>query len=90
MTTEPKCPFNQSLGGGASNRHWWPNQLRVDLLHQHSTKSDPMGTGFDYAEAFSSLTFDAATSPNAIAATLLAPATSARELRSSDMTRRML
>src|SRR6187455_325077 len=59
MTTEPKCPFNHGLGGGASNRDWWPNQLRVDLLHQHSSKSDPMGTGFDYAEAFNSLDYEA-------------------------------
>jgi catalase-peroxidase len=58
MTTEPKCPFNHSAGG-TSNRDWWPNQLRVDLLHQHSSKSDPMGAGFDYAEAFASLDFEA-------------------------------
>jgi len=58
MTTEPKCPFNHSAGG-TSNRDWWPNQLRVDLLHQHSPKSDPMGAGFDYAEAFASLDFAA-------------------------------
>ena len=59
MTTDPKCPFNHSAGGGTSNRDWWPNQLRVDLLHQHSSKSDPMGTGFDYAKAFQSLDFSA-------------------------------
>ncbi|MEI9942526.1 MAG: catalase/peroxidase HPI [Pseudomonadota bacterium] len=58
MTTEPKCPFNHSAGG-TSNRDWWPNQLRVDLLHQHSSKSDPMDTGFDYAEAFKSLDYAA-------------------------------
>ncbi|HYQ04624.1 MAG TPA: catalase/peroxidase HPI [Polyangiaceae bacterium] len=58
MTTEPKCPFNHSAGG-TSNRDWWPNQLRVDLLHQHSSKSDPMGNGFDYAEAFKSLDYAA-------------------------------
>ncbi|PPE74887.1 catalase/peroxidase HPI [Solimonas fluminis] len=52
--TEAKCPFHQT-STGTSNRDWWPNQLRVDLLHQHSAKSDPMGAGFDYAKAFNSL-----------------------------------
>ena len=55
MNNETKCPFHQTAGGGTSIRDWWPNQLRVDLLAQHSSKSDPMGTGFDYAEAFKSL-----------------------------------
>ncbi|MEZ5433429.1 MAG: catalase/peroxidase HPI [Verrucomicrobiales bacterium] len=55
MTTEAKCPFNHSAGRGTSNRDWWPNQLKVELLHQHSTKSDPMGKGFNYAKAFQSL-----------------------------------
>ena len=50
-----QCPFHQTAGGGTSNRDWWPEQLRVDLLQQHSSKSDPMGIGFDYAEAFKSL-----------------------------------
>ena len=59
MTTETKCPFNHSIGGGASNRDWWPNQLRLDLLHQHSSKSDPMGEDFDYAKEFRSLDFAA-------------------------------
>ena len=53
MSAEPKCPFKHS--GGTSNRDWWPNQLRLDLLHQHSSKSDPMGSDFDYAKAFKSL-----------------------------------
>ena len=43
------------LGGGTSNKDWWPNQLRLDLLHQHSSKSDPMGEDFDYAKEFKSL-----------------------------------
>ena len=55
MNSEPKCPFHQTAGGGTTNRDWWPSQLRVDLLQQHSAKSDPMGDGFDYAEAFKSL-----------------------------------
>ncbi len=45
-----KCPFNHTAGGGTSNRDWWPNQLKVELLHQHSSKSDPMGEDFNYAE----------------------------------------
>jgi catalase-peroxidase len=59
MTTDTQCPFNHTPGGGASNRDWWPNQLRLDLLHQHSAKSDPMGAGFDYAKEFKSLDFAA-------------------------------
>ena len=55
MTTEAKCPFNHASGGGRSNRDWWPNQLRLDLLHQHSAKSDPMDPDFNYAKAFNSL-----------------------------------
>ena len=53
--TEAKCPFSAAAGVGTTNRDWWPQQLRVDLLHQHSTKSDPMGQKFDYAQAFGSL-----------------------------------
>ncbi|HXU04708.1 MAG TPA: catalase/peroxidase HPI [Polyangia bacterium] len=58
MTTEKKCPFNHSLGG-TSNRDWWPKQLRLELLHQHSSKSNPMGEDFDYAKEFRSLDFAA-------------------------------
>ncbi|MEH3085272.1 MAG: catalase/peroxidase HPI [Xylophilus ampelinus] len=54
-TTSAQCPFHQTAGGGTTNRDWWPHQLRVDLLQQHSSKSDPMDPGFDYAEAFKSL-----------------------------------
>jgi catalase-peroxidase len=53
--TESKCPFGQTAGGGTSNKDWWPDQLRVDLLHQHSSKSDPMGDDFNYAEEFRKL-----------------------------------
>jgi catalase-peroxidase len=42
-------------GGGMTNRDWWPNQLRLDILHQHSSKSNPMGEDFNYAEEFKSL-----------------------------------
>ncbi len=52
---EPKCPFSHGAGGGTTNRDWWPERLRLDLLHQHSAKSDPMGEDFDYATAFESL-----------------------------------
>src|SRR5512144_1796134 len=55
MSTEEKCPFTHPAGGGTTNRDWWPKQLRVDLLHQHSSKSDPMGKDFDYAKEFNSL-----------------------------------
>jgi catalase-peroxidase len=54
-----KCPFSHMAGGGASNRDWWPNQLRIDLLHQHSSKSDPMGKDFSYAKEFKSLDYKA-------------------------------
>lgn len=44
-----------TAGGGTTNRDWWPNQLRLDILHQHSVKSNPMGEGFNYAKEFKSL-----------------------------------
>lgn len=55
MSSEAKCPFNHTAGGGTTNRDWWPNQLRLDLLSQHSSKSDPMDKDFNYAQAFKSL-----------------------------------
>jgi catalase-peroxidase len=55
MSTEAKCPFNHAGGGGTSNRDWWPNGLKLELLSQHSSKSDPMGQDFNYAEEFKSL-----------------------------------
>lgn len=54
-TSKSKCPFHHTAGGGTTNRDFWPSQLRVDLLHQHSGKSNPMGEDFDYAKAFRSL-----------------------------------
>jgi len=54
---EAKCPFPHA--SGTSNRDWWPNQLRLDLLHQHSSKSNPMGQDFDYAREFKSLDYKA-------------------------------
>ena len=53
--TEAKCPFNAAAGVGTTNRDWWPQELRLDLLHQHSAKSDPMDPAFDYAQAFKTL-----------------------------------
>jgi catalase-peroxidase len=57
--TEAKCPFNHTAGGGTTNRDWWPNKLRLDLLRQHSSLSNPMGESFDYAEEFKSLELEA-------------------------------
>ena len=57
--TEAKCPFNHTFGGGTSNKDWWPNHLPLELLHQHSAKSDPMSADFDYAKEFKSLDFAA-------------------------------
>jgi catalase-peroxidase len=58
MTTESKCPFH-AAGGGTTNKDWWPNQLRLDLLSQHSEKSNPLGRSFDYAEEFKKLDYHA-------------------------------
>ncbi len=57
---EAKCPFHggalkQSAGGGTSNRDWWPNQLKLNILRQHSSLSNPMDKAFNYAEEFKSL-----------------------------------
>jgi len=51
-----KCPvMGHTAGAGTTNRDWWPNQLKLDILRQHSDLSDPMGEGFDYAEEFKTL-----------------------------------
>ena len=60
MSTEAKCPFAATHGarthaGAQSNRDWWPNRLNLQILHQHSAKSNPMGEQFDYAEEFKKL-----------------------------------
>jgi catalase-peroxidase len=55
MSTEAKCPFTHTAGGGPSNRDWWPNQLKLKILHQRSALSDPMGEGFNYTKEFKSL-----------------------------------
>jgi|TARA_B110000503_G_scaffold106522_1_gene159088 catalase-peroxidase len=61
---EAKCPFlggplNQTAGGGTRNQDWWPNQLKLNVLRQHSSLSNPMGDGFNYTEAFKSLDLNA-------------------------------
>jgi catalase-peroxidase len=60
MTTEAQCPFSgtarkHTAAGATANADWWPNQLNVKILHQHSAKSDPMGKDFNYAKEFKSL-----------------------------------
>ena len=55
MTDTSECPFSHVAGGGTSVQEWWPNRLQLDILRQHSTKSDPMGEDFDYAKEFESL-----------------------------------
>lgn len=54
-TTKSKCPFHHTASGAAQSRDFWPNQLRLELLHQHSAKSNPMGEDFDYADEFQQL-----------------------------------
>jgi catalase-peroxidase len=55
----PSCPFHRKPGGGTSNQDWWPKLLTLDVLHQHSSRSSPMGEGFDYAAEFERLDLDA-------------------------------
>jgi len=52
---EPKCPFDHTAGGGVSNQDWWPKHLPLELLHQHSARSNPLGSSFNYAREFNSL-----------------------------------
>jgi len=59
MSNDAKCPFKHAAGGGTTNSDWWPQRLRVDLLNQHSTRSNPMEPEFDYAEAFGKLDYQA-------------------------------
>lgn len=62
-SNEGKCPFmsgelSKGAGGGTSNRDWWPNELKLNILRQNAPKSNPMGDDFDYAEAFNSVNYD--------------------------------
>jgi catalase-peroxidase len=65
MSNDAKCPFsgavgiNSVAGGAPKNADWWPNQLSLKILHQHSSKSDPMGAGFNYADEFKTLDLNA-------------------------------
>ncbi|CAK0738273.1 catalase/hydroperoxidase HPI [Gammaproteobacteria bacterium] len=64
MSTETKCPFSSdvrkhTVAGAPSNADWWPNQLKLSILHQHSSKSDPMGEAFNYSQEFKSLDLNA-------------------------------
>ncbi len=59
MSTETKCPFTHTAAGAPTNADWWPNQLNLKILHQHSPKSDPMGKEFKYAEEFKSVDLNA-------------------------------
>jgi len=60
MSEESKCPVHKQVAGsGTTNKDWWPNQLNFDILHQHSSKSDPMGEEFNYREEFKKLDFEA-------------------------------
>jgi catalase-peroxidase len=64
MSTQAKCPFphaavHSAVAAAPSNADWWPQQLKVSMLHQHSAQSNPMDPGFDYAKAFQSLDLDA-------------------------------
>ncbi|OHX12558.1 catalase/peroxidase HPI [Chromobacterium sphagni] len=64
MSSESKCPFHQTVGNPAvvnarSNRDWWPNQLNLNILHQHAPASNPLNPDFDYAEAFGKLDYAA-------------------------------
>ncbi len=59
MSSEAKCPFPHAANRSRSNQDWWPNQLRVDVLNQHSNKSNPLGEKFNYAEEFKKLDYKA-------------------------------
>ncbi|HET8723560.1 MAG TPA: catalase/peroxidase HPI [Anaeromyxobacteraceae bacterium] len=60
MSSESRCPFpHAAASGGTTNRDWWPKQLKLHLLHQHSPRANPMGERFDYARAFESLDLEA-------------------------------
>ena len=59
MADDMTCPFSGGAGSGTTNRDWWPNQLKLNILRQNTSKSDPMGENFDYAEAFKQLDLNA-------------------------------
>ena len=58
-----KCPFQsgtqkKTAGGGTSNRDWWPNELKLNILRQNGAKSNPLGEDFDYSKAFNSVNYN--------------------------------
>jgi hypothetical protein len=61
MTADSKCPVRHAnvAGGGTQNTDWWPNTLRLDVLRQHGSESNPLGKDFSYAQAFNSLDYQA-------------------------------
>jgi catalase-peroxidase len=64
MSTQAQCPFSSSAGkntlaAAPSNADWWPNQLKLHVLHQHAANANPLGAGFDYAQEFKTLDLDA-------------------------------
>ncbi len=61
MSTESQCPFHHGAGltGGTTNQDWWPNHLKLELLSQHSCKSNPMDKNFNYAKEFKNLDYAA-------------------------------
>ena len=59
VTTTEQCPIHQAAGQGTSVQDWWPNQLKVDILHQHDARSNPMEVDFEYAAEFQKLDYDA-------------------------------
>jgi catalase-peroxidase len=59
MSSAAECPFHHGSSAGRTNRDWWPNQLNLNLLAQHSSLSDPMDKNFDYAEEFKKLDYKA-------------------------------
>ena len=63
-SSHAKCPFSSEIvkkgaGGGSRNHDWWPNQLNLNILRQHSALSNPMGEDFDYKKEFESIDFNA-------------------------------
>ncbi|MDF3934691.1 catalase/peroxidase HPI [Pseudomonas citronellolis] len=59
MSNEAKCPFHYVAGGGTTNQDWWPNQLKLDVLNQHSERSNPLGEKFNYRDEFKKLDYSA-------------------------------
>ena len=87
MAATNNCPFNHTAGGGTSNQDWWPNRLRLEVLRQHSPRSNPLGEDFDYAKAFKSLDFDALKKDDGYAAAI---ETAPEQMLSSHAVKRFL